>query len=379
MKNIFILYMPTGNYEAMVHYQDTIRNRVAQDRIFKYIDSNLKNRLTGVFGSKPIAVWGSRSGDQNRSRYEKMQPGDNVLIIEGETIKLLGKVAAKTINQDLSHELWKNLKGDSVEGWDLIYFIANPLEIELPFSELKSLFGYKQEWALRGFTNISDDKLKSFYEQYDDLYSVLQRIKLGEKVEQKVEAKTDEVTTPTPEPDNFEYLPEELSDHIKMQWKLINLGVKAGSKVWIPKNNQAKIKEEYDFDNFEKEFTAGLDTQAKYVEQIDVVWKEEYRIDAAFEIENSTSIYSGLLRFADLKLVAPNTTYPLFIVAPRSKKNKVISQANRPSFKKIDFDKKVRFLSYETIDEIDQFFGESTSGVRPEILTAKSESIGSYN
>ena len=42
----------------------------------------------------------------------------------------------------------------------------------------------------------------------------------------------------------------------------------------------------------------GLDTQVKYVENIDVVWKEEFRIDAAFEIENSTSIYSGLLRFA---------------------------------------------------------------------------------
>ena len=33
-------------------------------------------------------------------------------------------------------------------------------------------------------------------------------------------------------------------------------------------------------------FAAGLDTQVKYVENIDVVWKEEFRIDAAFEIEN---------------------------------------------------------------------------------------------
>jgi len=49
----------------------------------------------------------------------------------------------------------------------------------------------------------------------------------------------------------------------------------------------------------------------------DVVWKEEFRIDAAFEIENGTSIYSGLLRFADLTMVAPNTIYLLFIVSPR--------------------------------------------------------------
>ena len=33
MRNIFILYMPLGNREAMVHYEDTIRKKVAPERI----------------------------------------------------------------------------------------------------------------------------------------------------------------------------------------------------------------------------------------------------------------------------------------------------------------------------------------------------------
>lgn len=375
MRNIFILYMPSVNSEAMIHYQDTIINKVDQNRIYKYIDSNLKRKLTDIFGIKPIAVWGSRSGEQNRSRYEKMQPGDDVLIIEGDTVKLLGKVAAKTISQDLSRELWRNLKGETQEGWDLIYFIANPVEINISFEEFKSIFGYSQSWSLRGFTNVSDDKLTKFYEHYDDLYSVLLKIKAGESIKTKVTPEVEKISAP--EPENFEYIPDELSDHIKMQWKLINLGVKAGSKVWIPRNNQSKIKEEYKFNDFEDEFSSGIDVSAKYVEQIDVVWKEQFRIDAAFEIENSTAIYSGLLRFADLKLIAPNSSYPLFIVAPRSKKNRVISQANRPTFKKIDFDKNVRFLSYEAVDEIDTFFKDSNSGVNPELMFSKSEVITS--
>ncbi len=373
MRNIFILYMPSGNTEAMVHYQDTIVNKVNQDRIYKYVDSNLKRKLIDIFGLKPIAVWGSRSGEQNRSRYEKMQPGDDVLIIEGDTVKLLGKVAAKTINKDLSRELWKNLKGESQEGWDLIYFIANPVEINITFDKFKSIFGYSQSWSLRGFTNVSDDKLNDFYSRYDDLYSVLLKVRDGESIKTKETPEAGKVTPP--EPENFEYLPEELSDHIKMQWKLINLGVKAGSKVWIPRNNQAKIKQEYKFDDFEEEFSSGIDVSAKYVEQIDVVWKEQFRIDAAFEIENSTAIYSGLLRFADLKLIAPNSNYPLFIVAPRSKKNRVISQANRPTFKKIDFDKNVRFLSYEAVDDIDNFFKDSSAGLNAEVILSKSEMI----
>lgn len=377
MKNIFILYIPTGNYEALVHYEDTIKKKVSQEKIFQYVDVNLRNNLQKIFGNRPIATWGSRNSDANRSRFEKMNPGDDILIVEGDTIKLLGKVAAKTINPELSKELWKNLKGSSVDGWDLIYFIANPLEIDLPFDEFKNLFNYSPNWSLRGFTNISEDKLDEFYGRYDDLYSVLQRIKKGEKVvEKKYEIETNVLELKNEVLQDLEPINEkELSDHVKMQYKLINLGKKAGSKVWIPKNDQSKIEKEYQYNDFEKEFTAGIDVPSKYVDNIDVVWKEEFRIDAAFEIENSTSIYSGLLRFSDLSIIAPNSTYPLFIVAPQSKKNRLIEQIKRPTFRKIDFDKKVRYLSYEAVDEVDKFFENSTAGLNAELLFGKSETI----
>jgi hypothetical protein len=116
-----------------------------------------------------------------------------------------------------------------------------------------------------------------------------------------------------------------------------------------------------------------LDTQVKYVENIDVVWKEEFRIDAAFEIENSTSIYSGLLRFADLTMVAPNTVYPMFIVAPGERRNRVREQLARPSFRHLGIHEKVRYLSYEKVNEIDEFFGESKSGLSVDVLVGKSE------
>src|SRR5258707_15276877 len=81
-----------------------------------------------------------------------------------------------------------------------------------------------------------------------------------------------------------------------------------------------------------------------------------FKQKTAYEIENSTSIYSGLLRFADLNIIAPNTLYPMFIVAPKEKKGRLREQLRRPTFKRLGLDKKVRFLSYEAIDDIDQFF-----------------------
>ncbi|MCX5677533.1 MAG: hypothetical protein NTY76_00270 [Candidatus Omnitrophica bacterium] len=380
MTNIFILYIPKGNYEALVHYEDTIKKKVAPDRISRHVDSNLQHKLTEIFGNKRIAVWGSRDSLTNRARFQKMKPGDDILIVEGETIKLLGKIATTTINPSLSKELWKNIKDGRSDGWDLIYFIANPLEIELPFREFKKLFGYAINWGLRGFTSIAENKLTEFYNKYDDLYSILQCIKNGQKIEEKKAVDTEKndklEKTEITKDDIDDILDNKtLSDHIVMQWKLIRLGMKSGSRVWIPKNDQPKITTAYGFKEFEKEFTSGIDTPARYVENIDVVWKEEFRIDAAFEVENTTSIYSGLLRFSDLKLVAPNSNYPLFIVAPTAKRNRVMEQVKRPTFKTFNFEKKVRYLSYEALDEVDKFFESSNSGLNVDLLVGKSEMI----
>jgi len=380
MRNIFILYMAPGNYEQMVHYQDTIKNKVDQQRIFRYIDLNLQSTLRNIFGNKSIAVWGSRDTRANRSHYEKMLPGDNVLIVEGNTIKLLGKIAAKTISNDLSRELWKNLKNGKDEMWSLIYFIANPLEIELPFSELNKLFSYEETYKPRGFTSISENRLKEFYSKYDDLYSIFQRIKQGIPYRQIIEPEVLEIredsATALQSEDIEEILKNgELSEHVRMQWKLILLGLKTGSRVWVPRNDQPKIHKEYGFTEFEQSFSAGIDTPAKYVENIDVVWKEEFRIDAAFEIEHSTAIYSGLLRFSDLKIIAPNSNYPLFIVAPLSKKNRVFEQIKRPAFRKLGLDKEVRYLSYEVVDDINKFFETSSTGLNVNVVVGRSEAI----
>ncbi len=94
--------MAPGNAEQMVHYHDTIKNRVPQARIFDHVSSDLRTRLTNIFGSRTIAVWGSRNTPANRTHFDKMRPGDVVLIIVGHTIQLLGKIAEKTLNHDLS-------------------------------------------------------------------------------------------------------------------------------------------------------------------------------------------------------------------------------------------------------------------------------------
>jgi len=385
MRNIFLLYMPPTNVEAMTHYRDTIEQRVQLQRIAPFVSRDVGGRLRTIFGDRPIAVWGSKDSPSNRARFEKMAEGDELLIVEGETIKFMGKVALKTVNPDLSRELWKNINPDSIAGWDLIYFIANPLEVGVPFNEFRKLFEYAPNFHLYGFTSVSGEKLARFYERYDDLYSILLRTKLGLAVESKPTL-VREPTAPGAPPemgpihleqeDVQQVLQSQLvSDHVKMQWKLASLGIKAGEKIWIPTADQGKLRTVYDFNEFELEFATGIDLPKNYFENIDVVWKEEFRIDAAFEVENSTAIYSGLLRFADLNIVAPNTTYPMFIVAPTERRNRVREQLMRPVFRRLDLRDKVKFLSYETIDDIDRFFSTTSSGLSVGLIQGRAETL----
>jgi hypothetical protein len=377
--NVFLLYMPRGNNEAMVHYQDTIKNRVPLSRISKLLSPGLRATLINIFGSAPMAVWGSAAGPTNRSTFERMAQGDDVLIVEGKTVRLLGKIAAKVESEALSHELWKPLSG-KVPDWKLVYFIANARELDLPFDDVCSLLGYKEGFQPRGLLPVSQDRLDQFYSQYDDLYSVLVRLQNGLPISRRT---TTEQQAPTPPADLVEIRAEELddairaagvSDHVRMQWKLARLGLKAGERVWVPVGDQNRLRQAYQFDQFDTEFTTGIDLPPSYLENIDVIWKQEFRIGAAYEIENTTAIYSGLLRFADLNVVAPNTIYPMFVVAPRSRKPALRRQLIRPSFRRLQLDQKVRFLAYETIDEIDTFF-DGSSGLNVDTILGKSEPV----
>jgi hypothetical protein len=68
------------------------------------------------------------------------------------------------------------------------------------------------------------------------------------------------------------------------------------------------------------------------IELIDVLWLRGDTIVKAFEIEHTTSVFSGILRMSDLVALQPNLSIPLYIVAPDERRQKVIRELNRPTF-----------------------------------------------
>jgi hypothetical protein len=64
-----------------------------------------------------------------------------------------------------------------------------------------------------------------------------------------------------------------------------------------------------------------------------VLWLKGNSIEAAFEVECTTSIYSGLLRMSDLLALQPNLSIKLYLVAPGERQTKVDREIMRPTFR----------------------------------------------
>lgn len=123
--------------------------------------------------------------------------------------------------------------------------------------------------------------------------------------------------------------------HVKFQSALIDIGRAEGCSVWVPPNDrglsyQGKAFSARTVDRLPR---FGFDENTRrIVQNIDVLWLSKNVIRKAFEVEASTTIYSGLLRLNDLVLAQPNNQIDLYIVASQSKRQKVFNQLIRPSF-----------------------------------------------
>ncbi len=131
-----------------------------------------------------------------------------------------------------------------------------------------------------------------------------------------------------------------------------------GFDVWVARNDRSKEYKGKQFTNHFNNIRAKLPSQFdeatnRTIELIDVLWLKSNAIVAAFEVESTTSIYSGLLRMSDLIAMQPNLNIPLFIVAPEERRDKVKSEINRPTFTRLSppMVKVCRYISFLTLEK----------------------------
>ena len=109
-----------------------------------------------------------------------------------------------------------------------------------------------------------------------------------------------------------------------------------GLNVWAPRNDRNKTWDgnriadvPHLLECLPVQFEAGTH---QTVERIDVIWLSGKTFVAAFEVEHTTSIYSGLLRMSDLLYMQTNIDIKLYLVAPDERYEKFTKEVPRPTF-----------------------------------------------
>jgi len=363
------LVVAGGNTSAQRHFEDTIQRKRTIDEVRRFLPQSELENLEKIYHGSDFIVWGAVPGPMNENRWEKMSPGDVVLVYNNGRIRFAGEIAAKVRNRDLARYFWSEDEGGST--WELMYFIVNEEKTDVPIEKLNPLFGYQAHYRPQGFSMINEDAVLRFAQDYGDILGVLKTLERGEQL---IHIPTRNATISARIDERIERVP---TAHDEMQWRLIRLGQLAKCDVWVPRNDQPKNYDGHHFrDHVLQEFHQSLDVP-RSIENIDVVWKfGPYSIKSAFEIEHSTSIYSGILRLSDLRAEAPNSNYPLFIVASEERKRRVFEELRRPTFSGpcLRLNEVIRFLGYDKIREVDESLKDGRT-FDPNVLMSAGEAV----
>jgi predicted RNA-binding protein len=144
--------------------------------------------------------------------------------------------------------------------------------------------------------------------------------------------------------------------HTEMEALLLRLGRTIGLDLWVDAHDRNATMDGMRLGDFPgvleelaPQFSRPLARDAK---RIDVLWLREDEVVAAFEVESTTSVFSGLLRLSDLLVLHPNAKIPLYIVAPRNRRELVARQIGRPTFSrglKNPLPKNCGYISFEKL------------------------------
>jgi predicted RNA-binding protein len=194
------------------------------------------------------------------------------------------------------------------------------------------------------------------------------------------ESKIGVVTVPEDHDEDLKKSPHEETTHEEIQLLLLKLGSDLGLDVWVARNDRNRKHNGINFQdvpNLRRELPRQFDDATnKTIELIDVLWLQGDAIIAAFEVEHTTAIYSGLLRMSDLVSMQPNIKLDLFMVAPDERREKVFYEINRPTFARLKppLPKICRFIPYSELKKEVEQIGNRMRYMKPEFISEIAES-----
>jgi len=137
--------------------------------------------------------------------------------------------------------------------------------------------------------------------------------------------------------------------HSQIQSLIGFIGIKKGFNIWYPEKDKQKIDMNIvDYSKVINKLPIFSKEIDHIISEIDVIWLDNSKPISFYEVEHSTPIYSGLLRFNDVLLTVSGVDN-FNIVAKNEREGKFGREINRPTFKQTKLIDKVTFFDYKNV------------------------------
>ena len=275
-------------------------------------------------------LWGS-----NHNRLRSWKAGEKIIFKVDKKLAAYGEVIGESY-YDRS-KVWDKALYPYRIKIKMEHVLANEDRIPL-LGEIRDklidLWGNKYGWGLINQQLIPAETLDFIIKEMqkfpcvtiEDIDQKIIQLKEAEKIMPKRKrGRPRKIITPIKEQEGLSDKDE--SKHTAIQHQLIKIGLWTDCNVWVATNDRGKKfrKEKFSDLCLKNLPQMGFDkTVMRTIEMIDVIWLKNNAPIAAFEVEQSTSIYSGLLRLSDLITLIPAIKIKLYIVGEKSRMGKVI-------------------------------------------------------
>ena len=140
--------------------------------------------------------------------------------------------------------------------------------------------------------------------------------------------------------------------HSEMQYHLLKIGDALGYDVISAANDRSRCHDGHSFSTISLPRFPDIGVEKatnKTISLIDVIWfkKNTNKIVCAFEVEKSTSIYSGILRLTDLYFSFEQDPASLFLIIPDDRERELMLQLSRPAIKGNNID--IRYVLFSDL------------------------------
>jgi hypothetical protein len=308
------------------------------------------------------SLWGSKS-----ERFKDWQQGDYLAFIVDKTLAGLAEVAGKPFKS--KQKVWDK----DIYPYRITIKFVHVLAVEqrIPIlgevrEILTSAWGPRYGWGILNQHILTDmaaetivkairSRPNSLSTIQSNIEQLLAESKQEVEIMPKEKRKRGRPRKEILEAEEVFESKEEESAHSKTQAALIRLGKITGCSVWIASNDRKRAFQGKPLGEecIKSLPNLGLSEEAtRHISLIDIIWIRQNAPVCAFEVETTTSIYSGLLRMADLLSVVPALNIKLFIIAPNERQEKVMAELSRPTFSKIGLSDFCRFVPMEELGKL---------------------------